>query len=1130
MKFKKLTIQNIASIEEATIDFDKQPLCDSEVFLITGKTGSGKSSILDAISLALYGKTPRMENTQMNGDTAEIDQSVRVDDVRQLMRRNTAEARAQLSFEGNNGVAYEASWSIRRARGKVGGKLQSVSRSLTRLSDNRCFEKLQDINQELSAAIGLDFNQFCRTTMLAQGQFTQFLNSDDKDKAAILEKITGVDAYTKIGKKIYEVTKVKEEKWQNAQRAIDGVILLTAEQIEQKRRESKELSDQNSRLMLERSSRVTKLEWINENEELVKQVQQNKAAFESARAKWENEDIVKTQLLVNQWNESIDVRAWLTESIRAAADEIEAKQQIDAKMRDFSACLAAKLQAERQQDADKLSLRETKAALEAKADKAKAIEQDQTIIAHIQRIVSAKAYIEACKKDIAKYSDELKSLDEKLKEKRAAADSNQVAFTQCERAVEEAEKKVASFQINELREQAANIERSISEICLARERLSSLNTAQDKVTKEKEAIAELEEQISKYHSEIKILSPRIEEARVCMEERQAALKLHLATVEKWTKKLRSELVPGELCPVCRQQVVEVPQENILDELYTQAEQSYKNAEKLHKELCEQLCSFQNDLKVHSTLHDKRALALAQDQSVSMAQAALETSIAILNISLSENTESQLDTLETQLKKELGGKKQSIKESEEAEKHARKCRNDLDAARKKSEQAKEECETIQKHMDGKKSDIDKYRSLIAQKDKDITEAEQQVSTLLEGSGEWSNNWHSDAEGFIKELTKLGQEQSLLNEKFNSLNSTIINNADMLQRVDNVAERILQLCPEWRGQAAAYGSINKLEDTIIQLHSEVASLCTRRGSAAERKAERELKVKDYLARNTQYTLELLNELSTYTTNQINSLTGELRQLRTDFDRARSLADDSVQRQTEHERRKPQLSEEDSKEALRLQIQQIEQDQEAGQQRIGAIKQELEENERRRQELDQLLKELDKAKLVFERWSKINKLFGCATGDKFRRIAQSYVLATLIHAANHYMKTLAPRYTLQVQAGSFVISIEDAYQGYARRAVSTISGGESFLVSLSLALALSDIAHQLSVDTLFIDEGFGTLSGEPLTNAINTLRSLQSRIGRHVGIISHVEELQERIPVQIRVEQEGNSSSSKVSVVAV
>ncbi len=129
---------------------------------------------------------------------------------------------------------------------------------------------------------------------------------------------------------------------------------------------------------------------------------------------------------------------------------------------------------------------------------------------------------------------------------------------------------------------------------------------------------------------------------------------------------------------------------------------------------------------------------------------------------------------------------------------------------------------------------------------------------------------------------------------------------------------------------------------------------------------------------------------------------------------------------------------------------------------------------------------------------------------------------------MAQLSDRYTLSVTAGSFVISLVDAYQGYTSRSAATISGGESFLVSLALALALSDMGTRVSADTLFIDEGFGTLSGEPLHNAIETLRSLHSSSGRQVGIISHVRELRECLPVQIRVERDGNFSSGRITIV--
>ena len=135
---------------------------------------------------------------------------------------------------------------------------------------------------------------------------------------------------------------------------------------------------------------------------------------------------------------------------------------------------------------------------------------------------------------------------------------------------------------------------------------------------------------------------------------------------------------------------------------------------------------------------------------------------------------------------------------------------------------------------------------------------------------------------------------------------------------------------------------------------------------------------------------------------------------------------------------------------------------------------------------------------------------------------------------MKSLYGRYTLVGTPGTFIISLkekdENNKESKSQRASVTLSGGESFLVSLALALALSDMGDELHVDTLFIDEGFGTLSGEPLDNAINTLKTLPSKVNRRVGIISHVKELQDlnRIPVQIQVKQNPKSTSSTIEII--
>jgi exonuclease SbcC len=118
--------------------------------------------------------------------------------------------------------------------------------------------------------------------------------------------------------------------------------------------------------------------------------------------------------------------------------------------------------------------------------------------------------------------------------------------------------------------------------------------------------------------------------------------------------------------------------------------------------------------------------------------------------------------------------------------------------------------------------------------------------------------------------------------------------------------------------------------------------------------------------------------------------------------------------------------------------------------------------------------------------------------------------------------------VPGQDLIILVEDAYQGGVMRPASTISGGESFLVSLALALALSEIGQSLKVETLFIDEGFGTLSGEPLLNAIKTLESLRDSNNRQVCAISHREEVKERIPVQIQVNRNAQSSSSTIEIV--
>ena len=335
MKLQKLTIHNIASIEDAVIDFEAQPLVDSEVFLITGKTGSGKSTILDAICLALFANTPRLKGTQMEGNTRDEERDITIKDPRQLMRRSTGEASVTLTFTGSNGVRYEATWAVTRARKRANGNLQPKTWQLKNLDQDYIFSKDAEIVAEIKAAIGLDFNQFCRTTLLAQGEFTRFLNSSDADKAEILEKITGMDIYSKVGSKIFAVTSQKKQLWISADEKVQGAESMKDEEIAAKKEDLAALEEQHNGVKAAGDVDKTKLQWIKTDAELEKNVATTTEEHQKAKQVLESEDFRKKELLVNQWNATIEARNWLMAKNNAENEKVKHQELLTTLARDY---------------------------------------------------------------------------------------------------------------------------------------------------------------------------------------------------------------------------------------------------------------------------------------------------------------------------------------------------------------------------------------------------------------------------------------------------------------------------------------------------------------------------------------------------------------------------------------------------------------------------------------------------------------------------------------------------------------------------------------------------------------------------------------------------------------------------
>ncbi|WP_028109748.1 AAA family ATPase [Ferrimonas futtsuensis] len=185
------------------------------------------------------------------------------------------------------------------------------------------------------------------------------------------------------------------------------------------------------------------------------------------------------------------------------------------------------------------------------------------------------------------------------------------------------------------------------------------------------------------------------------------------------------------------------------------------------------------------------------------------------------------------------------------------------------------------------------------------------------------------------------------------------------------------------------------------------------------------------------------------------------------------------------------------------------------MAAIKSQLDSDNERRAGLQGLLEQIDSARSQYDDWAYLSGLIGSREGDKFRKFAQGLTLDHLVHLANGQLDRLHGRYQLKRKVGDeLALQILDTWQGDAVRDTRTLSGGESFLVSLALALALSDlVSHKTSIDSLFLDEGFGTLDGETLDAALDALDTLNAS-GKMIGVISHVEAMKERIPVQLKV----------------
>ncbi len=1123
MKIQKVILHNIASIADATIDFEAVPLKDSPLFLICGETGAGKTTILDAISLALYNETPRTNrapNEKVLMDEGN-DKEATLGDTRRMLRNGTGEGYVDLYFQGNDGTAYEAQWQVHRAHNRPDGARQNVEWSLTRLDTGKTLHKVGEIRTEIEQAIGLNYEQFCRTTLLAQGEFTKFLLSKEDEKSAILEKLTDTEKFTRIGMKIYSITQEKKAAFDLAKTEMQLIRILSEEEIRQLNADRSALEQEVKQLSKNQEVIEGKLRWIDKREELETK---HKAALEraqSARQLAESEKLKEAQRMLAFWDVS-------TEAI-AACKEIQQKQQLlklnrqhqegfPERYRRLSGNLlfrqrqCEETDRQRQEQSDYVKGHQAEQPMYDNASGI--IAWLNAVIAENERMVALQRTIGELKKSRSQLNETVKKADDALAAANTAVDRKRQEIDQAERELDNLHR--------------ADIEQAKASCELQEKGLLQIETELKSYAEKKEyyeaqvaKLKEVETALQEERNKTEKLREAADSARLNFEESNAACKKAEIAVNDHAKALRHALAEGDKCPVCGNIITVLKKDEAFADILKPFEQLRDKAQQ-EKEAA--LLSWNQNMLQITNLdkHHAEKTKEMDETRAKMEQAyrALEGLCQKCGFDVDDN---QLH--DNILRRQEQFQFQKAEWAKQLQ-HCDRLRLQIDRMQKDKDQLQRigsEADKVQsqarERLSKAEADIRQHESNILQASANREQAMSQAAAQIV----YPKGWEEDLPEVIRRLRhdseafrKAGDLSVKLTVRLQALQSE-------LDQVCGVQQWLWQRYPDWKDMAAdgvvenlhLVADINAFKDEVSKAQIEQKTLL-------EDEVAKTALLQDFYRRNADIQEDVIANLCRYRTADIEEMRGRVTKAIEEKKSAADLLQEVVRETENHLRLQPEFAPAEDKKVLSGNKELLAARANALNQRMGGIDAKLKQNEEDTKKVQDKVRQCELLRSEWERWDRLNDAFGDATGKKFRNIAQSHVLKELLHGANHYLKELSNRYELD--CSGLVLMIRDAYEGYASRPVNGLSGGESFLVSLALALGLSNLGEQgLSVEMLFIDEGFGTLSSEYLNTVMNALERLNKFSQRKVGVISHVEGLRERIKTHIEVKRDGRQAST-------
>ena len=1245
MKILKIAGRNLASLAgEFAVDFEAEPLASSGLFAISGPTGAGKSTLLDALCLALYGTTPRLPKSARGGSALPDagGEAVSTFDPRNLLRRGAAEGYAEVDFVGNDDQRYRARWSVRRSRNKASGLLQASNMTLHRLPELTALGGTKtEAMDEISKRIGLSFEQFTRSVLLAQNEFSAFLKTDENERGELLETLTGSTIYSEISRRAFERYKGEQEAMRHLTRKLaDQAPLAPDERV----LVDMELAAAAAALDGIDANKVVleqQLRWHQELVRLHAGVAQAELAVAAASAQVEEAAPRRRRLatldavqearplaadLARLAHESTHAQgavhaadtglARAREAHQAAAlaaqaagervQSAEAAQQAAAPMLDDAKRLDATVNALAPLHQQARTARDAAARQSMDARQALAASEQQ-IAATTRAQHEGAAWLEG-HAGLAPLAAQWPRWDRLFAQAEAAGGQvahSADALAQAAQALDDTTAQRAQaatlLATAEATLQQREAERQAAGVLLAGFDSDAMGSERQHVAARREALTIAERTWSLLattrarHEDVQVQATALEQASATALAALAAAEEaapQLAASAQQSERslaaaelacagdvvdLRATLVDDEPCPVCGS--VAHPYQHANARLETVLANLRAEVRRCRQQVQDNVATQASGRAAHDSIAE-RLPALQRERTQ------LATSLAELEAEWQADPVAATAPPAPQRSNWFGEQltilRDALRTIEQQDQAARRAAVARDAAQRAWEQAQAaHAQLLQaSHGDSTRlarleaeraAQAGKHETALAALASVLDELDAVLDVAMPGwQAVWASGpaafraaraaevaaWNGRSAAQATLAATLATQQAAhgaLAERASHLGAAAADAEQVfIARNEELRARQQERAALWQGrpvaeveqqlahavtaardalrlQQALVHDCAQAETTaraaLTQAHAHVASVQAGANATSMRLAEW---LEEYA--NTSVELEpiaSLGELSNLLavgTTWIAQERAALAEIGASVQRAATVR---AERQAQAQQHLAAQADAAPMDIVEASLATLLEQRRGAHDLVAGLRLRVAQDDARRRDAEAVLAEIERQQAIEQRWGRMAELIGSADGKKFRNYAQQFTLDVLLGYANSHLAHLARRYRLERvvvgNAPSLALMVRDQDMGGEVRSVNSLSGGESFLVSLALALGLASLSsNRVRVESLFIDEGFGSLDSETLGVAMDALDALQS-MGRKVGVISHVQEMTERISAKILVRPAGGGSSA-------